>query len=67
VGVSPALRWFPFLTFFQLSGDMVNSTSVPHGFGHVYGPNQTPVWAEIAAPAGWSASDTQRLSALMGG
>lgn len=65
-GVSPAMRWAPLVTFFQLTADMMDSTSVPYGHGHVYGPNQTPVWALIAEPPGWSAADTQRLSALMG-
>ncbi len=48
--VSPHMRWWPILTFLQLSGDMMDSTSVPTGHGHVYGSHQAAAWARIAPP-----------------
>lgn len=62
--VSSRLRWWPLLTFLQLSGDMMDSTSVPAGHGHVYGYAQAEAWALIAPPPGWTESDTGALVAL---
>lgn len=64
--VSPRMRWWPILTFLQLSGDMMDSTSVPMGHGHVYGSHQAAAWARIAPPDGWSDTDTERLVAMYG-
>ena len=35
-GVSPALTWYPGITFIQLAFDMMTATTVPKGRGHVY-------------------------------
>jgi uncharacterized membrane protein len=32
--VSPALRWFPVATMFQLLADMALATTSPIGYGH---------------------------------
>ncbi|AZA09651.1 alpha/beta hydrolase [Corynebacterium pseudopelargi] len=34
---SPAMRWYPFITFFQLSLDLPVAANVPNGHGHNYG------------------------------
>jgi uncharacterized membrane protein len=62
--VSEHMRWWPILTFLQLTGDMMDSTSVPAGHGHVYGYNQAAAWTLIAPPPGWTGADTERLLAL---
>jgi uncharacterized membrane protein len=36
--VDPGMRWLPFVTFWQVTLDMVFSADVPSGFGHAYGP-----------------------------
>ena len=36
--VLPAMRWLPWVTFWQVTADMVFSTGVPEGHGHVYTP-----------------------------
>ena len=42
------MSWLPFVTFWQVSGDMAMSNSVPGGFGHRYYENETvPAWAGI--------------------
>ena len=34
---SPAMRWMPYITFFQVSADLPRAMNVPHGHGHHYG------------------------------
>ena len=63
--VLPALRWYPFVTFLQLSGDLTRAGQVPPGHGHLYGSLVVEAWAAIAAPPGWSPSDTARLQRLL--
>ena len=42
------MSWLPFVTFWQVSGDMAMSNSVPGGFGHRYYETETvPAWAGI--------------------
>ncbi len=59
--VLPAVRWYPLVTFWQLSADLVNADRVPAGHGHGYGALTADAWVAIAAPDGWSSSDTERL------
>ena len=61
VDVDPGVRWFPFVTFWQTTFDMVFSTDVPQGYGHNYGEDSVELWAEILQPEGWTDSDTERL------
>lgn len=34
---SPAMRWMPYITFFQVSADLPRAMNVPAGHGHRYG------------------------------
>ncbi|WP_371478605.1 alpha/beta hydrolase [Kitasatospora sp. NBC_00315] len=63
--VSPAMRWYPVVTFWQVACDLAGANDVPAGFGHRYGTLPTDAWAAIAAPPGWTAADTTRLAELM--
>jgi uncharacterized membrane protein len=60
-----AMRWYPIVTFFQVSADMAgnvtNSTGVPPGHGHQYGDQQLDGWVAVAAPGGWTPLDTDRV------
>jgi uncharacterized membrane protein len=62
---SPAMRWFPIVTFLQVSADMAgnvtNSTGTPEGHGHNYGDRQLDGWVAVAAPEGWTQFDTERI------
>jgi uncharacterized membrane protein len=59
--VSPDLRWFPIVTMLQLAADMVVGTA-PKGFGHEYAPEHyIDAWLALTEPAGWTASDVERL------
>jgi hypothetical protein len=45
---SPAMRWYPIITFWQVSADMAgnvtNSTGTPEGHGHNYGTGEMGEW-----------------------
>lgn len=65
--VSPELRWYPFVTFLQLSFDMTQAQTTPIGYGHVYAPQHyLDAWYALTAPEGWDeaslASLRQRLT-----
>lgn len=46
--VSPAMRWFPLVTWIQLAFDMPIATDTPPGFGHVYAPaDYVDAWMQV--------------------
>lgn len=63
--VSPVMRWYPLLTFWQVACDLAGADSVPDGFGHRYGTLPTSAWAEITSPPGWTGADTARLAGVL--
>ena len=63
--VSPSMRWYPFVTFWQVTADMAFSTAVPAGHGHRYGAAPVAAWAYLAAPEGWTDERTAALSAVI--
>ncbi len=65
--VLPGMPWLPFITFLGVSGDMIDSQSVPPGHGHVYGAAEAEAWARVIPPRGWSDADTARLVSELGG
>ncbi len=62
---SPSMRWYPIITFWQVSADMAgnvtNSAGTPTGHGHNYGDSQLDGWVAVAAPEGWTDGDTDRI------
>ncbi|MCB0931717.1 MAG: alpha/beta-hydrolase family protein [Mycobacterium sp.] len=62
---SPSMRWYPIVTFWQVTADMAgnvtDSTGTPVGHGHKYGLNQLDGWVAVAAPEGWTDFDTERV------
>ena len=62
---SPAMTWYPIITFWQVAADMAgnvtNSAGTPAGHGHNYGDRQLDGWVAVAAPDGWTAGDTDRV------
>ena len=61
--VSPQMRWYPFVTFWQVSADLAFSTGVPPGHGHTYGVAQAAAaWAAIVPPPGWTPERTAELA-----
>ena len=62
---SPSMRWYPIITFWQVSADMAgnvtNASATPAGHGHDYGGTQLDGWVAVAAPEGWTDFDTERI------
>ena len=62
---SPAMQWYPIVTFLQVTADMAgnvtDSTGAPPGHGHKYGDLQLDGWVAVAAPEGWTQLDTDRI------
>ncbi|HEU4426686.1 MAG TPA: alpha/beta-hydrolase family protein [Pilimelia sp.] len=63
--VSPAMRWYPFVTFWQVTADMAFSTGVPDGHGHSYGAATVAAWADIVPPDGWTPERTAELTEII--
>lgn len=61
----PQMRWFPVVTFWQVSADLANAAGVPDGHGHNYGTTVLDGWLAIAAPDGWTQADTDRVRGVL--
>jgi uncharacterized membrane protein len=64
--VLPAMNWVPWVTFWQVTADMVFSTGVPDGHGHVYQKEYVDAWAAVLQPDGWTPADTDKVRAEIG-
>jgi uncharacterized membrane protein len=65
--VTPAMHWFPWVTFWQTTCDLVFANKAPTGHGHVYKSTTVDGWATVAPPPGWTVADTVRLRERLGG
>ncbi|UER55223.1 hypothetical protein HJG43_12500 [Kineosporiaceae bacterium SCSIO 59966] len=63
--VSPSMRWYPVITFWQVAVDLALAAEVPPGHGHRYEPEIVHAWVALLAPQGWTAADTEALEALV--
>ncbi|WIY53450.1 alpha/beta-hydrolase family protein [Devosia sp. YIM 151766] len=60
--VSPALNWYPMVTFLQLALDTALSQTAPVGYGHVYSPHDyIDAWYEVTQPPGWTRDQLEAL------
>ncbi|MBO9622353.1 MAG: alpha/beta-hydrolase family protein [Sphingomonas sp.] len=60
--VSPALRWYPVVSFLQLLVDAPMAMFAPAGHGHVYAPSDyVNAWIQVTDVRGWSAGEIARL------
>ncbi|MEU1090428.1 alpha/beta-hydrolase family protein [Streptomyces sp. NPDC005892] len=59
--VSPGMRWYPIVTFWQVTCDLAAADSVPAGYGHRFGSLPVAAWAAVTRPPGWTGEDTARL------
>jgi uncharacterized membrane protein len=64
-GRTPTMRWYPVLTFLQVTVDQFVGVDVPQGQGHNYGTLMPSVWAQTSQPPGWTDADTTRLEAIV--
>jgi uncharacterized membrane protein len=63
--VSPDMHWYPGITFWQTTVDLLFANKAPTGHGHVYKSGTVDGWAAVASPPGWTVADTVRLRALL--
>ncbi|WP_045743025.1 alpha/beta-hydrolase family protein [Actinoplanes sp. NBRC 101535] len=63
--VTPDMHWYPVVTFWQTTCDLIFANKVPTGHGHVYKSETVDAWAALAPPPGWTVVDTLRLRALL--
>ncbi|GIE93340.1 alpha/beta hydrolase [Paractinoplanes rishiriensis] len=63
--VSPDMHWYPGITFWQTTVDLLFANKAPTGHGHVYKSGTVDGWAAVAPPPGWTVDDTVRLRALL--
>ena len=62
---SPAMRWYPFVTFSQVGVDVLKAVEMPDGHGHNYGSDVLDGWVAVAPPDGWTSADTERVRAAL--
>ncbi|MCS5480766.1 alpha/beta-hydrolase family protein [Corynebacterium sp. YIM 101645] len=63
--INPAMRWLPFVTFWQVTADMAFSAGVPAGHGHAYGSEAVGILVGILDPPDWDEESTRRVEALL--
>jgi uncharacterized membrane protein len=63
--VVEAVRWVPFVTFWQVTADLPFAGNVPDGHGHVYASQYVDAWAQVLQPPGWDAARSERLRDLL--
>jgi uncharacterized membrane protein len=64
--VLPSMRWYPVVTWLQVTADLALAYGAAPGHGHRFHSAAVAAWAAIDAPAGWTARDTARLATLLG-
>jgi uncharacterized membrane protein len=56
-----SMRWYPVVTFWQVSADMTNAEGMPAGHGHNYRDTILDGWVAVLPPDGWTTDGTQRV------
>jgi uncharacterized membrane protein len=64
-GRTPTMRWYPILTFLQVTVDQFVGVNVPDGQGHNYGGAMPAVFADVTAPPNWSQAKTDKLTEMI--
>jgi uncharacterized membrane protein len=60
-----SMRWYPVVTFWQVSADLTNAMGMPAGHGHNYRNTILDGWAAVVPPDGWTPTDTERIRAAL--
>jgi uncharacterized membrane protein len=63
--VSPTMRWYPVLTFLQVTADLVLAQRTRTSHGHYFHGATVAAWAAILTPPGWTAARTAELTELL--
>ncbi len=64
-GVSPDVKWYPFVTFVQLGIDQFFGGAMPLGHGHNYGDSMVAAWEALTNPTDWSGAKSDKLQHLI--
>jgi len=64
-GRTPTMRYYPILTFLQVTVDQFTGVDVPQGQGHNYGTSMPAAFATVTQPPGWTDADTVKLEKLI--
>ena len=59
------MRWYPVLTFLQVTADLTLAEGAPSHHGHDFRAAAVAAWAALAAPPGWTAARSQDLTRLL--
>ena len=57
--------WFPIVTGLQGVFDLMAGFGAPPGHGHDYRLAWPGAWAQVVAPEGWTAADTEALNTFL--
>jgi uncharacterized membrane protein len=60
-----SMRWYPVVTFWQVSADLTEAEAMPGGHGHNYANTVLDGWAAVVPPDGWTLADTERMRAAL--
>ncbi|MFC4377164.1 alpha/beta hydrolase [Nocardia halotolerans] len=59
--VSPAMSWYPIVTFWQVAADLPRAQTVSDGHGHNYGNLVPDAWAAVARPPDYTPELAERI------
>lgn len=63
--VSPAMSWYPIVTFWQVAADLPRAQAVSNGHGHNYGNVVPDAWAAVAQPPDYTPELAARIKAFL--
>jgi uncharacterized membrane protein len=64
--MSPDMRWYPYVTFWQVLLDLPMGGSVPPGYGHNFGSaSYVDAWAAMTQPPGGTDAKAEALKTLL--
>ena len=63
--VTGEMIWIPFVTFWQVTMDMLEPVDTPPGHGHTYTLEFVDGWATLLDPPGWTSQKANELRAIV--
>jgi len=63
--VTPNMKWYPFVTFAQVTVDQFFGVDAPNGHGHNYANTEVAAWAAVTNPPQWDNAKTTQLQSII--
>jgi uncharacterized membrane protein len=63
--VQPAMRWYPVVTFVQVTADLSLAQRAPVAHGHYFHGITVAAWAAVTQPPGWNPERSAALTSLL--